>query len=354
MGFNESIAALSVTIRQRADLVKTEEATKMGLIIPMLQTWGYDPFNPLEVVPEFTADVGTKQKEKVDYAIMRDGEPIILIEAKPAGMSLDKHGSQLFRYFSVCPAKIGILTNGVEWRFFSDTEAENKMDLVPFLTVDITDPTDAQVAQLEKFGRDSFDLESLMPSIEALAVKRQVREVIAQSFENPPEEFVKYFIRQIHDGSITKNIYDKYEVLIRQGIKDRLAEMVHDRLQSAINGTPLPSEVEEEPSDGVVTTDEEREGHRIVQAICSELVDPSRVVMRDNKSYLNILLDDNNRKQICRLHLNTSKWYISTFEEKAENKQLLEDLRAIFQHRDQILAAIRRYEGVGESEEEEE
>lgn len=354
MGFNETIAALSVTIRQRAELVKTEEATKMGLIIPMLQAWGYDPFNPLEVVPEFTADVGTKQKEKVDYAIMKDGDPIILIECKPAGTTLDKHGSQLFRYFSVCPAKIGILTNGIEWRFYSDTEAENKMDLTPFLTVNMTEVSDSQVSQLEKFSREAFDLDSLLPSIEALALKRQVREIIAQSFENPPEEFIKYFIRQIYDGMITKNVYDKYEALIKQGIKDRLSEMVHDRLQSAINGTPLPEEVEAEPPTGIVTTQDEMEGHRIVQAICSELVDPARIIIRDTKSYLNILLDDNVRKQICRLYLNASKWYIATFEEKSENKQPIENLRDIYKHKAQLLAAIQRYEGTGEEEEESE
>lgn len=344
MGFIEDLAALVVTIRQRAEVVKTEEATKMSLIVPMLQTWGYDPFNPLEITPEYTADVGTKQKEKVDYAIMKDGEPIILIECKPAGACLDKHGSQLFRYFSVCPAKIGILTNGVEYRFFSDTEAENKMDLTPFLTVNLLNMKPGQDVQMSKFCREAFDMEELMPSIENLSKKRKIQEVIAESFDNPPDELMRYFIRQIHDGPISQKIMDRYSPMVREGIKTYFSEKVNAKLQSALNGEATNEECScEENEDGIVTTEDEIAGFHIVQAIASEIIDPSRVVIRDNKSYLNILLDDTIRQQICRLYLNTSNWYISTYEQKEENKQPLQKLQDIYQHRDQILAAIRRY-----------
>lgn len=340
MSFTEELAALSATIRQRVPVVKTEEATKMSLVVPMLQTWGYDPFNPLEVTPEYTADVGIKQKEKVDYAIMKDGEPIILIECKPVGMPLDRHGSQLFRYFSVCPAKIGILTNGVEYRFFSDTEHENQMDLVPFITVNILDLKPGQEIQLSKFCREEFDMESLMPSIEALALKRQIQEAISRALDDPPEDVIKYFIRQVHDGQVTSKVMERFTPLIKEGIKSYFNDRVNARLQNAIAEEPenIPEDV-----NGVVTTEEEMNGYRMVQAISAEIIDPSRLYIRDNKSYCNILLDDTNRQQVCRLYFNTSKWYIGTFEEKAENKQAIEKLGEIYLHRDQILGAIRRY-----------
>lgn len=340
MGFIEDLAALTATIRQRVGVVKTEEATKMSLIVPMLQTWGYDPFNPLEVTPEYTADVGTKQKEKVDYAIMRDGEPIILIECKPAGMSLEKHGSQLFRYFSVCPAKIGILTNGTEYRFYSDTEAENRMDLVPFLTVNLLDLKPGQENQLAKFCRDQFDMDALMPSIQALAERKQLQDAIARAFDDPPEELVRYFIRQVHDGPIQAKVLERYTPMVKDGLRTYFNDRVNARLQNAISEEP---EDMPQAEDGVVTTEEEMAGLRMVQAIAAELVDPSRLVPRDNRSYFNILLDDTNRQQVCRLYLNTSKWYIGTYADKQEVKEPLEKLTDIYMHRDQILAAIRRY-----------
>ncbi len=341
MAFAEDLNILIATLRQRVDVVKTEEATKMSLIVPMLQIWGYDPFNPLEITPEYTADVGTKNKEKVDYAIMKNGEPVILIECKPVGTPLDKHGSQLFRYFSVCPAKIGILTDGVEYRFFSDTEAENKMDLVPFFSVNLLNIKPGQEIQLAKFCRESFDMETLMPSIEILSQKRKIQELIAQAFNDPPEELIRYFIRQIHEGPVVQKVVERYTPMIKDGLKTYFNDRVNTKLQNALNEGS--EECDEEPNDGVVTTDDEMAGFRIVQAIASELVDPSRIVMRDNRSYCNIILDDTIRKQICRLHLNTSKWYITTFEEKTEHKQPMTKVEDIYGHREEIIATIKRY-----------
>ena len=98
--------------------IQTEEATKMAFIAPFLNLLGYDVFNPSIVVPEFVADVGSKKGEKVDYAIMDNGKPLILIEAKSVHENLDNHNNQLVRYFTVTDAKFGILTNGIEYRFF--------------------------------------------------------------------------------------------------------------------------------------------------------------------------------------------------------------------------------------------
>lgn len=138
MDFNETIKQFSKRAATIKDTASTEEATKMSLIVPLFQILGYDVFNPAEFCPEYTADVGIKKGEKVDYAILENGSPSMLIECKSCTEQLDKHSSQLFRYFGTTPAKFGILTNGLIYRFYTDLEESNKMDLVPFLELDIT------------------------------------------------------------------------------------------------------------------------------------------------------------------------------------------------------------------------
>lgn len=141
MEFAERLESLAVKVRNQSAAIGTEEATKNAFVMPFISTiLGYDVFDPLEVVPEFTADVGTKKGEKVDYAIMRDGEVQILIECKPSMGALKiEHASQLFRYFSVTNARIAVLTNGVNWQFYTDLDAPNRMDAKPFLVLDLLD-----------------------------------------------------------------------------------------------------------------------------------------------------------------------------------------------------------------------
>ena len=114
MDLIERMREISNDAPRRLEHIKTEEATKNAFVMPFIQALGYNVFDPTEVVPEFTADIGTKKSEKVDYAIIQGGQPIILIEAKSATADLnEEHASQLFRYFSVTEARIGILTNGL-------------------------------------------------------------------------------------------------------------------------------------------------------------------------------------------------------------------------------------------------
>ena len=138
MDFIEEIRNLSTRIIKQKDVIQTEEATKTAFVMPFINLLGYDVFNPTEVVPEYTADIGTKQGEKVDYAIFKDNEVIMLIECKKYGEDLsDVHTSQLYRYFSVAHARIAVLTDGVLYRFYTDLEESNIMDTKPFLEFSI-------------------------------------------------------------------------------------------------------------------------------------------------------------------------------------------------------------------------
>ena len=340
MGFIEDLPKTADIIRSRMDACRTEEATKMSLVAPMLQAWGYDLFNPLEVVPEFTADVGTKQKEKVDYAIMKDGQPVILIECKPKGTNLDKHGSQLFRYFAVCPARIGILTNGTEYRFFSDTEVENRMDLTPFLKVDLLNLKPGQDAQLARFSKESFSTEDLRPSIEAMARRRRLTEAVRSSFTEPDEAFIRYYIDRAYDGKIvTKKVIEEWTPMVKDAIRAYLTETVNARLQSAISEEPE----EDVPTDGIITTEDEHFAHQIVTVICSEVCPPERIVLKDAKSYCTVFLDKNVRKPIARFYFNSQQKYIATFEDGEEHKAAIESVQDLYKYKAQILESAKRY-----------
>ncbi len=142
MVLRNSLESLSERVALQRDNLATEEAAKHALVLPFISALGYDIFDPTEVIPEFTADFGLRHGEKVDYAIMREGKPALLVECKKVSDPLHVSGaSQLARYFSVTEARIGVLTNGIVYRFFSDLEADNVMDSEPFLEIDLTSAT---------------------------------------------------------------------------------------------------------------------------------------------------------------------------------------------------------------------
>lgn len=330
------------------EVLLTEEAAKTALVMPFLQSLGYDVFNPSEVVPEFTADVGTKKGEKVDYAICNDGKVSILVECKPSTVDLNiNHAGQLFRYFSVTDARLAVLTNGVVYQFYSDVERPNKMDDKPFFTFSLDGVKAADVKTLEKFAKASFDIEKIVQEAGNLKLQSLLRKEIEKEFAEPSEEFTKLLASRVHEGRLTPAIKDSFGKMIASSISTVIRELVNERLSSALNASNpsiLESDsAEEEPNeDGVITTAEEISGFHIVQAIASKFVDPKRIIIRDAKSYCAILLDDNNRKTIARMHFNgiTTK-YLGTFVGKEEQRHLLPELTHIYQLSDHIEARLK-------------
>jgi hypothetical protein len=154
MDFADELQALATRIARLRDHIQTEEATKTSFVLPFLSALGYNVFDPMEVTPELHADVGVKKGEKVDYAVLRDGQPIMLIECKDCRANLeDCHASQLYRYFSVTPARIGVVTNGIVYRFFSDLEEPNRMDAKPFLEIDMLNLREPAIQELRRFRK---------------------------------------------------------------------------------------------------------------------------------------------------------------------------------------------------------
>ena len=141
-----------------------------------------------------------RKAKKVDYAILDNGQPTILIECKSCSEQLDKHSSQLFRYFGVSPAKFGILTNGIIYRFFTDLEESNKMDLVPFLEINMLNLKDSSINELKKFAKENFDKEKIFSTVEELKYSSLIKGLLSREYETPSENFIRFILSDIYEG----------------------------------------------------------------------------------------------------------------------------------------------------------
>lgn len=365
MDFIDRIRNLASRIPAQLDHCQTEEATKNALIMPFINALGYDVFDPTEVVPEFTADIGTKKGEKVDYAITKDGKPIILFECKWSGADLNKeHASQLHRYFTAVPeVRFGVLTNGVAYRFYSDLDAPNRMDDKPFFEFNMLDVRERTVAELKKFTKSAFDLDEILTTANELKYTAAIRKIIAQEFESPSEGFMRFFASQVYSGRMTQPVREQFTEITEKALRRFLNDRINERLQSAIQdldqrtvAASSPAEQHEPESEDaeetvpgkrreIVTTEDEIEGFFAVKSILRDVIDIKRVHMRDTKSYCGILLDDNNRKPICRLHFNRTQWYLGIIDEsKQEQRMAIDGIDSIYDYAEQIIAAVNRYD----------
>ena len=367
MSFDEAIAEVANKVREQREAIQTEEATKNAFVMPFIsRVLGYDVFNPLEVIPEYTADIGTKRGEKVDYAIMHSNEVQILIECKRVGDPLNiNHASQLFRYFHTTNARIGVLTNGQIYNFYTDLDKPNKMDERPFLVLDLLEIDESSLPELEKLTKETFDLNSILTSAEELKYVGALKRQIAEEFKDPSPEFVKLLMGRVSERRATVDNLRQFTSLTEKATKNYLKEQVNVRLKSALNdpdpvrqdyvpegvetpGTPLTqdyAELVEVPD--VVTTEEELAGYQIVKAIACSEVEPQRITQRDSKTYMAILLDNNNRRMIARLWFNgKTKRYIGVFDEnKVETKHEVVGLDEIYKYANDIRAAVKRHVG---------
>ena len=269
----------------------------MSLVVPFFAMLGYDVFNPEEFVPEYTADVGIKKGEKVDYAIVKDGEPIILIEAKWCGESLDRHGSQLFRYFGTTAAKFGILTNGIVYRFYTDLDNPNKMDETPFLEIDILNPKEAKIAELKKFCKSNFDLDEIFSTASELKYSNEFKNIFSSELQNPSDEFTKLFLNKTYSGRHTQSVVDKFKPILKKALNNYINELMSDKIKAALNTerkknkevASAPDEITEELTKNepkIVTTNEELEAYFIIKNMLKDIVPMSDITYRDTVTYI--------------------------------------------------------------------
>lgn len=353
MEFAENITALANRIQKMKANLGTEEGTKTACVLPFIRLLGYDVFNPLEVVPEFVADVADRKGEKVDYAIMSEGKPIILIECKTCGCALDTSNcEQLHRYFTTLDARIGILTDGFRYLFFSDLEEYKKMDSRPFMEFNLEAIDATLIPELAKLRKDAFDLETALGTAKELKYNRQIKNILLAQIEEPAEGFVDFFIRELYPGRATKNVREQFAAFVKRAYGEFIEERVDARLKSAIAAAPkktestptsAPAPAEE---DKIVTTEEEWQAFYLVKSLLMGVVAPERIFIRDAQSYCNVLLDDSRLKPLVRLYFNNlERLRIELIgENKEKTMHDISKLDDILQYAEAIRDTARRYD----------
>lgn len=365
MDFIDELKQFAKRVESLQEVISTEEATKTSIVMPFFSMLGYDVFNPQEFVPEFVADVGIKKGEKVDYAIIKDGAPVILIECKAINENLEKHDSQLFRYFGTSEAKFAILTNGILYRFYTDLEQPNKMDETPFLEIDILNLKESQVPELKKFSKSTFEVDAIFDTASVLKYENEFKRYIAEQLEEPNDDFVRLFLHNAYSGVKTQAVIEKFRPILKTALHNFINETMNDKIKTALGGgdvvptkavpvSPPTPDVETEDeivgsgtkkkTRNIVTTEDELESFFILKNMFKDIVPMSDITYKDTESYFNILYKANSRKWICRLKLTDSQMTLMIPDaDKNINKYQLNDIYDLLQYRTQLEEVLRRF-----------
>jgi hypothetical protein len=358
MDLIDHLRALAAKIPKfKADgLMKTEEGTKNAMVMPFINALGYDVFNPMEVTPELIADVGTKKGEKVDYAVLKNGKPIILFECKIHGTNLkETHASQLYRYFTVTEARFGILTDGQVYRFYTDLVQKNIMDADPFFVIDICDFREQDLEQLKRFTNSIFDESAIILSASELKYKSLIKAYLSEQTANPSEGFIRTVLAEskAYSGRFMQTTIDEFRPIIKDALRLFISDQVELRLKSALARETAAEQAAEPAAEGaekatseqpIVTTQEEIEAFFAIKSVLHDIVDPKRLFMRDNQSYCSVLLDDNNRRPIVRIRFNTAQKHIGVFnEQRGEERIAINGVDDIYKHAERIKKVLALY-----------
>lgn len=342
MEFISKIKELAEKIESQKEIVKTEEATKTSFIMPFLNILGYDVFNANEIEPEYVADV-FKKGEKVDYAIKMDNKLVIIIECKHWKENLDNHDSQLHRYFQAVDAKFGILTNGIEYRFYTDLDKSSKMDVIPFLEFNFTKYNENEIKELMKFQKSSFDIDKITNNASILKHTNIIKESLLLQLESPDKDFIKFFAKNLAIKKLTENTINYFKPIVKNAFASIVKEIVNDRLHSALKKEEEQIDTEPKPEILIETTEEEIEGYLLVKLIARSVVEPEKIIYKDNQSYMAIFLEKQTQP-IVRLHFNrTQKYFGVVNASKTENKHAIEKIDDIFNYADELTEAIKSY-----------
>ncbi|AEK37484.1 MAG: type I restriction endonuclease [Mycobacteriaceae bacterium] len=363
MSIDQAVSALATKVRDLKSIIETEEATKTAFIIPFISTvLGYDVSDPREVIPEYTADVGTKKGEKVDFAIKSGDDFRFLIECKKVGEPLNlNHASQLVRYFNLTDTEFAILTNGEVYQFYAQLDAANRMDERPFMVLDLASVDARLFPHLEMCTKNKFDSDTIAANAEELKYVSELRKAVASEMKEPSADFVKLLASRVTSRRMTAANLELFSRLSATACSQYLRDEANRRLRSAQDlEEPVPAvstvsasdvaahaePVEEDNSDGIVTTDEERQAHDIIRAICCSEVPATDITMRDAKSYCAILFQDNNRKPIARLQFDRKVPRIITFDaDKSEMQHDLDAIEDIYKYADELRTRVKSLAG---------
>jgi hypothetical protein len=227
------------------------------------------------------------------------------------------------------------------------------MDEKPFLEIDLTDLKMNQIEELKKFHKAYFDLDNILSSASELKYTGELKGILINEFANPSPDFVKLLAKQVYDGLITSKLLNQFTSLVKKSISNHINDIISERLKSALKAeTPenvninveSPA-IEMEKDNKIVTTEEEMEAFFIVKSILRLKIQSDRITYRDTQTYFSILIDDNNRKLICRLYFNspTNKMIAFVGDDKKEVRYKIQSLDEIYNYSEQILIAVEKF-----------
>lgn len=351
MDFKDTLLQLADRIAKQKDAITTEEGTKNAFIMPMIASLGYDIFNPFEVVPEMDCDLIKKKGEKIDYAIMKDDSSILLIECKHCNQNLNLHDTQLQKYFVASNARFGVLTNGIEYRFYTDLEKVNLMDEKPFLIVNMLDLSDNDIEQLKKFHKSYYDESNILSTASELKYTTEIKSILNKEFASPTPDFVKFFLRQVYDGQATQKVVEQFAPIVKRSIASVVNDIISDRLNVAIKSgeqqdVPTTQEATQpvvedvlpdgvvvmDKENGIVTTKEEIDAYNVIRSILRKFISADKIVYKDFKSYFAIGIENSSYWWICRLSFGSRKKsiYFPTEDYKSQEKYDIDSIDSIF------------------------
>lgn len=308
MDFKDTILQLSEKIVKQKETVATEEATKTAFILPMINALGYDIFDPTEVIPEMDCDLIKSKGEKIDYAILKDGEPIMLIECKDSKQNLALHSTQLQKYFVASKSRFGVLTNGIEWHFYTDIDKQNIMDEKPFLIINMQNLSDEKIEQLKKFCKSYYNEQEIFSAANELKYMTEIKTIVKKEISNPSPSFVKYFAKQVCSGCVWQSIIEQFTPFVKQAFSSVINDIIQDRLNSAIKNEEQSTETvttneAERKDNGIVTTQEELDAFGIIKEMLRKKYDITELAFKDCKKYF-LIYNNDKSWWICRLALN--------------------------------------------------
>nr|WP_297357741.1 type I restriction endonuclease [uncultured Caldimonas sp.] len=307
--FKQRVQAHIEHIRNVGPHCSTEETTKQALILPLLDILGFSAFDPRKVKAEHFSDFpGVKAGERVDYALFCNDVPVMFIEAKAYNQNLTNHCPQLARYYNATPeVTVAAITNGREWRFFTDLVNKNIMDVQPFLTVHFEDVQDDAAEQLMRFHHDRFRPDALRALAEESVYLAAFKHVITGMLRECDLDFVKYVANRAEiQRNFTSKFLESVQPIVKQAVAQSISGMVANSLNTKVVVEDPPTPAEEEPNPNapvvdsanprIITTAVER---RILE-ICQEVLPGEDLQGKDTESYYTVLYQGKSNRWLVR------------------------------------------------------
>lgn len=309
--FNQRVKNHAEHVRKNGEHCTTEETTKQALILPLLDILGFSPFDPTKVKAEHSADFpGAKSGERVDYALFCNGTPVMLVEAKAFSQKLDNHCPQLSRYYNATPAvAVAAITNGREWRFFTDLTQKNIMDDKPFLVLHLDSPDDNTAEQLARFHHDQFQPDALRALAEETIHLATYRAAITSMLRECDADFVKFVATRAQvQKTFTARFVEQMQPIVKRAIAQAISGMVASSLATPIDEVATPSAGAAAAASGQPTDDVDPLNSKIVTtaaekqlfAMCKNICPEDDIQGKDTESYFSVLYQGKSNRWIVR------------------------------------------------------